>query len=470
MIKIYNTLTRQKEEFVPLEPGKIKMYVCGPTVYNYIHIGNARSTIAFDTIRKYFEYRGYDVNYVSNFTDVDDKIIRTAKEENVTPKELADRFIAAFKEDTGALNVKPACTHPRVIDHMTDIIEFVEGLIRLGFAYESAGDVYYRTRKFDKYGELSDQSIDELEVGASNRTGAEQDKKEDPLDFALWKSAKDDEVSWDSPWGKGRPGWHIECSVMATKLLGDTIDIHGGGQDLSFPHHENEIAQSEAKTGKTFANYWMHNGYVTVGEDGEKMSKSLGNFVTAHDFIADGQAENVRFALASTHYRRPLPFNEETLVEAENNRQKIQTAYDNLKFRLGTDSVSDSIENDHLSKLKEFEEKFQLEMDDDFNVANGLTVIYEFVKWVNQYNTKKEVSREVVTESLELLTRLMTIFGVILEKENELLDETIDQLLVERDQARVDRNFARSDEIRDLLKDQGIILEDTAQGTRWRRS
>lgn len=470
MIKIYNTLTRQKEEFIPIEPGKIKMYVCGPTVYNYIHIGNARSTIAFDTIRKYFEYRGYDVNYVSNFTDVDDKIINTAKAENVTPKELADRFIAAFKEDTEALQVKPACEHPRVIDHMTDIIEFVKGLIHLGFAYEAEGDVYYRTRKFEKYGQLSDQSVDELEIGASQRTGDEQQIKEDPLDFALWKSAKDGEVSWESPWGMGRPGWHIECSVMATKLLGDTIDIHGGGQDLSFPHHENEIAQSEAKTGKTFANYWMHNGYVTVGDEGEKMSKSLGNFVTAHDYISDGQADNVRFALATTHYRRPLPFTENTLVEAEANRQKIQTAYDNLTFRLNSPGLSSMVDKDSLSYLAEVEEKFQVAMDDDFNVANGLTVIYEFVKWMNHYNNSVNVTEKVVTEALALLERLTAIFGIILTTDTDLLDSDVDQLIKERDQARLDRNFSRSDEIRDLLKEQGIVLEDTPQGTRWRRN
>ena len=285
MIKIYNTLTRKKEEFIPIQKGHVGMYVCGPTVYNYIHIGNARSTIAFDTIRRYFEYRGYKVDFVSNFTDVDDKIIRTANELGITAPEVADRFIRAFEEDTKALNVEPATLHPRVMDHMPDILAFIQVLVEKGYAYESSGDVYYRTHKFENYGKLSDQSIDELEVGASQRTGEEQQQKEDPLDFALWKQAKPGEISWDSPWGKGRPGWHIECSVMATKHLGETIDIHGGGQDLEFPHQENEIAQSEAKTGKKFANYWMHNGYVTIGEDDEKMSKSLGNFITVHEMI-----------------------------------------------------------------------------------------------------------------------------------------------------------------------------------------
>ncbi|HFJ6898161.1 TPA: cysteine--tRNA ligase, partial [Enterococcus faecium] len=304
MIKIYNTLTRKKEEFIPIQKGHVGMYVCGPTVYNYIHIGNARSTIAFDTIRRYFEYRGYKVDFVSNFTDVDDKIIRTANELGITAPEVADRFIRAFEEDTKALNVEPATLHPRVMDHMPDILAFIQVLVEKGYAYESSGDVYYRTRKFENYGKLSDQSIDELEVGASQRTGEEQQQKEDPLDFALWKQAKPGEISWDSPWGKGRPGWHIECSVMATKHLGETIDIHGGGQDLEFPHHENEIAQSEAKTGKKFANYWMHNGYVTIGEDDEKMSKSLGNFITVHEMIKNVDPQVLRFFMATTQYRR----------------------------------------------------------------------------------------------------------------------------------------------------------------------
>ena len=314
MIKIYNTLTRKKEEFIPIQKGHVGMYVCGPTVYNYIHIGNARSTIAFDTIRRYFEYRGYKVDFVSNFTDVDDKIIRTANELGITAPEVADRFIRAFEEDTKALNVEPATLHPRVMDHMPDILAFIQVLVEKGYAYESSGDVYYRTRKFENYGKLSDQSIDELEVGASQRTGEEQQQKEDPLDFALWKQAKPGEISWDSPWGKGRPGWHIECSVMATKHLGETIDIHGGGQDLEFPHHENEIAQSEAKTGKKFANYWMHNGYVTIGEDDEKMSKSLGNFITVHEMIKNVDPQVLRFFMATTQYRRPIRYRDRKSV------------------------------------------------------------------------------------------------------------------------------------------------------------
>lgn len=469
MIKIYNTLTREKETFVPLEPGKVKMYVCGPTVYNYIHIGNARSSIAFDTIRKYLEYRGYQVHYVSNFTDVDDKIIREARAQGISPKELADRFVAAFHEDTAALNVKPACEHPRVVEYMDDIIEFIDALIEKEYAYVSQGDVYYRTRKFANYGQLSDQSIDELEIGASNRTGEELAKKEDPLDFALWKSAKPAEISWESPWGPGRPGWHIECSVMATKLLGETIDIHGGGQDLEFPHHENEIAQSEAKTGHTFANYWMHNGYLTVGESGEKMSKSLGNFVTAHDFIANGNPESIRFALATTQYRRPIPFNETTVADAENNLQKIKTAYQNTQFRQKDAQASLLDDAVKLTELSLMSDKFIMEMDDDFNAANGITVVYELVKWLNSYNQEDQISLVVSQQALNLLTEWLTIFGIELGGQ-ELLDDAIDQLMIEREEARQTKNFARSDEIRDLLKEQGITLEDTPQGTRWRRN
>lgn len=469
MIEIYNTLTREKEVFQPIEEGKIRMYVCGPTVYNYIHIGNARSTIAFDTIRRYFEYRGYEVNYVSNFTDVDDKIIRAAKELSITAPEVADRFIAAFEEDTAALNVKPATLHPRVVNHIPDIIAFIEVLIEKGYAYESNGDVYYRTRKFKDYGELSDQSIDELEVGASQRTGTEQLQKEDPLDFALWKAAKPEEISWESPWGEGRPGWHIECSVMATKHLGDTIDIHGGGQDLEFPHHENEIAQSEAKTGKKFANYWMHNGYVTIGEDDEKMSKSLGNFVTVHDMVKEIDPQVLRFFMATTQYRRPIRYSEATIKDAQANLQRLRTTVENVNFRKNTaeDQLADDEQN--VQEIKALEARFVKEMDDDFNAANGITVVYELAKWLNQYIEKAEVSAAVLQYGLEMLMQLLAIFGITFETV-ELLDEEVDQLIAERNQARKDKNFARSDEIRDQLKDQGIILEDTPQGTRWRRA
>ncbi|EOL50699.1 cysteine--tRNA ligase [Enterococcus caccae] len=469
MIQIYNTLTREKEEFQPIEEGKVRMYVCGPTVYNYIHIGNARSSMAFDTIRRYLEYRGYEVNYVSNFTDVDDKIIRAAKELGITAPEVADRFIHAFEEDTNILNVKPATLHPRVMDHMSDILTFIQALIDKGYAYESQGDVYYRTRKFEGYGKLSHQSIDELEVGASQRTGVEKELKEDPLDFALWKGAKEGEISWDSPWGAGRPGWHIECSVMATKHLGDTIDIHGGGQDLEFPHHENEIAQSEAKTGKTFANYWMHNGFVTIGEDDEKMSKSLGNFVTVHELVKQIDPQVLRFFMATTQYRRPIRYSETTMKEAGVNLQKLKNAFENLSFRTA-DAVAELEEDSQkLKELADLETRFTTEMDDDFNAANGITVVYEMAKWLNQYSEQEAVSTVVIEKALEQFSQWLSIFGIFFLSE-ELLDDDIDQLIEERNQARANRDFARSDEIRDLLKDKGITLEDTAQGTRWRRS
>ncbi|MFB8725320.1 cysteine--tRNA ligase [Enterococcus casseliflavus] len=468
MIKIYNTLTREKEVFQPLEEKKVKMYVCGPTVYNYIHIGNGRSTVSFDTVRRYFEYRGYTVDYLMNFTDVDDKIIRAAKELGTTAPEVAERFINAFNEDTAALNVKPATMNPRVMDHIEDIIAFITALVEKGYAYPVNGDVYYRTRKFAHYGQLSDQSIDELEVGASQRTGEEQKIKEDPLDFALWKAAKGDEIAWESPWGAGRPGWHIECSVMATKHLGETIDIHGGGQDLTFPHHENEIAQSEAKTGKTFANYWMHNGYVTIGEDEEKMSKSLGNFVTVHEMVKKVDPQVLRFFLATTQYRRPIKYSETTLHEAQTNLQKLRTTYENAKFRLNSSHYQASDEDVNAAVLEEFEERFVKEMDDDFNAANGITVVYELAKWLNLASEDPETDLALLAAGLAKFSEWLTIFGIYFVSE-ELLDEEIEQLINERIAARKAKDFARSDQIRDELKEQGIILEDTPQGTRWRR-
>ncbi len=465
-MKIYNTMTRTKEEFKTIEPGKVRMYLCGPTVYNYIHVGNARSTVAFDTVRRYLEYKGYEVHYVSNFTDVDDRIINQAIEEGVSTKDIADKYIDAFTEDTGKLNVKPACSHPRVIDHIDDIIEFVEVLIEKGYAYESQGDVYYRARRFKHYGELSNKSIDELEVGASQRTGSEQDKKEDPLDFALWKAAKEGEVSWQSPWGEGRPGWHIECSVMATKHLGETIDIHAGGQDLEFPHHENEIAQSEAKTGKKFANYWMHNAYLTVGESGEKMSKSLKNFVTAHELMEEVSPEVVRFALATTHYRHPMPFNETIIKEASSNLSKIKATLNNVTFRLETALPDLEDDSEYLNELTQIKEQFEKGMDDDFNTANGITAVYSLVKWLNAYIEKNQVSQVVLTQGVDLLNTLMAVFGIELG-EKEDLDAEIEGLIAERNEARKNRDFKRSDEIRDDLKARGILLEDTSQGTRW---
>lgn len=468
MLKVYNTLTRQKEDFHPLNDGVVNMYVCGPTVYNYIHIGNARSAIAFDTIRRYFEFSGYQVNYVSNFTDVDDKMIKAAHEQGITVPELADKYIAAFMEDTTAVNIEPATKHPRATENIPEIITFVSDLIDKGYAYAVAGDVYYRARKFKHYGELSDQSIDDLEVGASQHVDeAEFNKKEDPIDFALWKAAKPGEISWDSPWGPGRPGWHIECSVMSTKYLGDTFDIHGGGQDLAFPHHENEIAQSEAKTGKTFARYWMHNGFVTVGDDNEKMSKSLGNFVTVHDIIKTLDPQILRFLMATTQYRRPIQYSQKNITDATNNLQRIQTAYDNLTYRQ-KDAQAGSDEQIHQQVLGLVAE-FKQAMDDDFNAQNAIAAVYELVKVSNVYAQQATVQQVSVTELQETMAHLMSVFGIILETDQSLDDDKIKALIEQRNQARKDHDFALSDQIRDDLKAQGIVLEDTPQGTRYRK-
>ena len=469
MLQLYNTLTNQKEKFEPLNPGKVTMYVCGPTVYNYIHIGNARSAVAFDTIRRYLEYRGFEVNYVSNFTDVDYKIIKASKEMNLSVKEITEKFINAFYEDTSALNVKKATLNPRVMDNMDDIIKFIEVLVQKGYAYESAGDVYYKTRKFKDYGKLSGQLIDDLEQGASSRVDdIDQDKKQDPLDFALWKKAKQGEISWDSPWGQGRPGWHIECSVMSTKYLGDTIDIHAGGQDLEFPHHENEIAQSEAKTGKKFARYWLHNGFVTIGEEDQKMSKSLGNFVTVHDLLKEVNPQVIRFFMSTTQYRRPIRYSSANLNEAKVNLNKLQTAYENLSYRL-----KDSVEGNDKEVEVNFanlEKDFVKVMDDDFNVQNGISVVYEMAKQLNVYSEKEKVYTDTINNLINTYKKVVEIFGISFSEEKELLDDTIEQLIQERNEARKNKNFKRSDEIRDLLKEQGIILEDTAQGTRWKRN
>lgn len=469
MLQLYNTLTNQKEKFEPLNPGKVTMYVCGPTVYNYIHIGNARSAVAFDTIRRYLEYRGFEVNYVSNFTDVDDKIIKASQEMNLSVKEITEKFINAFYEDTSALNIKKATLNPRVMDNMDDIIKFIEVLVQKGYAYESAGDVYYKTRKFKDYGKLSGQLVDDLEQGASSRVDdIDQDKKQDPLDFALWKKAKQGEISWDSPWGQGRPGWHIECSVMSTKYLGDTIDIHAGGQDLEFPHHENEIAQSEAKTGKKFARYWLHNGFVTIGEEDQKMSKSLGNFVTVHDLLKEVNPQVIRFFMSTTQYRRPIRYSSANLNEAKVNLNKLQTAYENLSYRL-KDSVEGN-DKEVEANFANLEKDFVKVMDDDFNVQNGISVVYEMAKQLNVYSEKEKVYTDTINNLINTYKKVVEIFGISFNEEKELLDDTIEKLIQERNEARKNKNFKRSDEIRDLLKEQGIILEDTAQGTRWKRN
>ena len=472
MVKVYNTLSRQLEEFVPIEPGRVRMYVCGPTVYNYIHIGNARAAVAFDTIRKYLEFRGYAVRYVSNFTDVDDKILRAAREAGEEPRTLAERFIQAYHDDTGALNVAQADVHPTVTDNIDEIIAFNEALIERGYAYESGGDVYFKTREFESYGKLSGISVDELLAGASERLDeADSQLKEDPLDFALWKAAKPGELSWQSPWGMGRPGWHIECSVMATRELGDTIDIHAGGQDLQFPHHENEIAQTEAKTGQSFANYWLHNGFVTM--DSEKMSKSLGNFKLLRDLLEHFDGQVLRFLLATAHYRKPINYSEVAIEEARVNLQKIQTAYENAEYRLRSAvDVSGQLPDDRqvLDEWQVFLDSFNAHMDMDFQAQNGISDIYDMVRFLNRYMNQETVSGAVLDQLLADLKERLYIFGIEdLTSEQTLLDEDIRDLIDEREQAREDKDYARADEIRDQLSEQGIILEDTAQGVRFKR-
>lgn len=468
-IQLFNTLTRKKEDFIPLEANKVKFYVCGPTVYNYIHIGNARSAVAFDTIRRYFEYRGYDVQYVSNFTDVDDKIIKVANTENVSAEAVAERYIQAFKEDTQKIFIKPANLHPRVMEHIPEIITFIERLIDKGYAYVSQGDVYFKTESFANYGHLSDQSLSDLLVGASERLDdLLTERKEAPLDFALWKQAKEGEVSWASPWGMGRPGWHIECSVMATQHLGHTIDIHGGGQDLAFPHHENEIAQSEACTGHTFANYWLHNGFVTVGKDDEKMSKSLGNFVLLRELLEEFDPLVVRYMLATTHYRRPLRYDQEVMIEAKTNVEKFEDILRRLnQWTPVAAELSDDLE--WKQQLNEQEKRFVEAMDDDFNTSNGLTEIFALVKLANRYMENKATSGNILTLLQQQLRQQLSVFGLEFEIQAELLDSAIEALIEERRIARLNRDFARGDEIREQLKVQGILLDDTPQGTLWKR-
>lgn len=462
-IQIYNTLTRNKEEFIPLEEGKVKMYVCGPTVYNYIHIGNARPAIVFDTVRRYLEFRGYDVRFISNFTDVDDKLIKAASELGVDVPTVADRFIKAYFEDVHALGCKMADAHPRVTETMDLIITFISALIEKGFAYESGGDVYYRTREFSEYGKLSHQSIDELKVGARIQVG---EKKQDALDFVLWKTAKPGEISWESPWGDGRPGWHIECSAMAREFLGDTIDIHAGGQDLAFPHHENEIAQSEALTGKTFARYWMHNGYINI--DNEKMSKSLGNFVTVHEIIKKHDPQVLRFFMLSVHYRNPINYSEELLDHTKSAFERLKTSYQNLKHRMDASANLTDNNQEWLGKINELHEQFIKEMDDDFNTANAVSVLFELSKLSNLYLMEKNTDEEVLKAFTNQFEALFGVLGLSLNDE-ELLDEEIEALIEKRNQARKDRDFKLADEIRDQLKELNIIIEDTPQGIRWKR-
>lgn len=465
MITLYNTLTRQKETFKPIEPGKVKMYVCGPTVYNYIHIGNARPAINYDVVRRYFEYRGYEVEYVSNFTDVDDKLIKRSHELNEPVPVIADRFIDAFYEDIGALNVKKATSNPRVMNHMDDIIKFIQQLVDEGYAYESDGDVYFRTRKFKDYGKLSHQSIDDLKVGARIESG---EAKEDALDFTLWKEAKPGEISWDSPFGKGRPGWHIECSVMAYHELGATIDIHAGGTDLQFPHHENEIAQSEAHNHAPFANYWMHNGFININN--EKMSKSLGNFVLVHDIIKEIDPDVLRFFMISVHYRSPINYDLELVDAARKGLERIRNSYQALEERAElTTNVED--QEHYLTEIDAILNNFETVMDDDFNTANAITAWYDLAKLANKYLLEQTTSTRVIARLMEVNEIFSDVLGVPLKgKESEaLLDADIEALIEEREEVRKAKNFARADEIRDELKAQNIILEDTPQGVRYKR-
>ena len=467
MLTVYNTLTKEKEIFTPQNKDEVTMYVCGPTVYDDIHIGNARSMVAFDTIRRYLEYRGYQVKYVSNFTDVDDKIIKRAKELNKTPKELADYYIKSVKEDMETLNIKAAYQNPQATNYIAAMIKMIETLLAKNHAYvASNGDVYFRTRSFAEYGKLSHQKIDELENGASNRLDDNSQYKEDPLDFALWKHAKDGEVQWETSFGSGRPGWHLECSAMVNEIFDGTIDIHGGGQDLTFPHHENEIAQSECVSDHHFARYWLHNGYVTVG-DNEKMSKSLGNFTTLKKLATQVEADVIRFFMATTHYRRPLQFNENSLKEAQTNLNKIKEAYQNADFRLqtsvaGADTVATEV-------IKQFEQQFIVMMDDDFNASNALTVIYDFVKWINDYTRQEEVHEQILQLIKQTLAQMLEVFGVALNDHEVISDQAILDLIEKRNQARSNKDYVLSDQIRDDLKAQGILLEDTAQGTKYKR-
>ena len=469
MIKIYDTMTRSLRDFVPLTENVVNMYVCGPTVYNYIHIGNARSAVAFDTIRRYFEYCGYTVNYISNFTDVDDKIIKAANEAGISTKELSDKFIAAFMEDTAQLGIKPATQNPRVINYMDEIIAFVSTLVDKGFAYVSEGDVYFRVAKSNNYAKLANKTLEDLEIGASGRTDAETERKENPLDFALWKAAKEGEVSWDSPWGPGRPGWHIECSVMSTEILGDTIDIHGGGADLEFPHHTNEIAQSEAKTGKTFANYWMHNAFLNI--DNRKMSKSLGNFFTVREISEKYDLQVLRLFMLSAQYRSPLNFSADLMEAAKNSLERIRTAAEHQAdcLKAAKEGEMTAEEKQNQAAVEELVQKFETAMDDEFNTADAISAIFEIVRLSN--STISEASTKAyVSYVKETMDKLCDVLGIITEKKEELLDSEVEDLIAKRQQARKDKNFALADEIRGQLLDMGIILEDTREGVKWKRA
>lgn len=466
-MKIYNTLTKKKEEFVPIEEGKVRMYVCGPTVYNYIHIGNARPMIVFDTVRRYFEHKGYEVNYVSNFTDVDDKIIKKAIEEGTDTDTISKRYIAECKKDMAGMNIKPATKHPLATEEIDGMIDMISTLIEKGYAYDNNGTVYFRTRKFKGYGKLSKKNIDDLEAG---KRIAVEEQKEDPMDFVLWKPKKDGEPFWVSPWSEGRPGWHIECSVMSKKYLGEQIDIHAGGEDLIFPHHENEIAQSEAANGVEFSKYWMHNAFLNI--DNKKMSKSTGNFFTVREISEKVDLMILRFFMLSAHYRNPVNFSEELVDAAKNGLDRIITAVDTLNHMLKNDKREERLtqkEEELIKEYMQFATKFDEAMDDDFNTADAITAVFDMVKFANS-NANEESSKEFVEKLKAQIVEYMDILGIKVEKEEEILDADIEKLIEERQNARKSKDFKRADEIRDLLLEKGIVLLDTREGVRWKRN
>ena len=465
-IKIYNTLTRKKEEFVPITEGEVKMYVCGPTVYNFFHIGNARTFLVFDTVRRYFEYRGYKVRFIQNFTDIDDKMIKKANEEGVTVKDIADKYIKEYYTDADKLNLKRATVNPRATEHMDEIISFIKDLVDKGYAYEVDGDVYFETRKFKGYGKLSHQSIDDLEAGA--RIDVDERKK-DPMDFALWKTQKVGEPAWKSPWGMGRPGWHIECSTMASSLLGETIDIHGGGADLIFPHHENEIAQSEARSGKQFSRYWMHAAYLNINN--QKMSKSLNNFFTTREILEKYDADVVRLFMLSGHYRNPINFSLELMEQAKSGIERMKNSLTNLKYIVenGEDREFTSEEKEISLRLNAYKDKFIEVMDDDFNTADGISVIFDLIRDANT-NINEASPKKLAQDAVELIYDLLSPLGILQNADEDELGGKIEKMIEDRQRAREEKNFKESDRIRDELKAMGIILEDTAKGVRWKRA
>ena len=468
-MKLFNTMSRRKEEFVPLEEGKVRMYVCGPTVYNLIHIGNARPMIIFDTVRRYLEYKGYEVNYVSNFTDVDDKIIKKAIEEGVSAEEISQRYIAECKKDMAGMNVKPATTHPLATQEIDGMIDMIQTLIDKGYAYPVAdGTVYFRVKKFKEYGKLSHKNLDDLQSGFRSLQVSGEDQKEVPLDFVLWKPKKEGEPFWKSPWCDGRPGWHIECSVMSKKYLGEEIDIHAGGEDLVFPHHENEIAQSECCNGVPFAKYWMHNAFLNI--DNRKMSKSLGNFRTVREIGEQYDLQVLRFFMLNAHYRSPLNFSADLMESSKNALERITEAAARLRDRQAAATVQEATEDEKKLMQEEaaFVTKFEESMDDDFNTADALAAVFELVKFANT-NVQEGSSKEFAGHTLEVMTKLCDVLGLTLEKKEEILDEEIENLIAERQAARKAKDFARADEIRGLLLDKGIELKDTREGVKWKR-